>query len=275
MSSSLMQRADRLLAGGALAALAAVPLAAQADALPAADFVVTDSGAHFYNSSGYFAHWSGAPDGGAVAAVNPDGSAKLYGSASASPSQFLGHNCSTDWGCTWYEDRGVTLVWRGTLRTPAQVGDRVSMAYDFTIDAPDTGASWILRAQLGSWDFAQSNTLSGNGSTLDGWLDEGSHHLQGRLEGHELQDWEVSPDSPVVYWQVSLSAVAGAPWDETYWSDTYQGWVTPFRGLSITVPDQSLDIALVPFTPAVPEPASALMALLGLGTLLARRRRSD
>lgn len=275
MSVSLMQRADRLLASGALAALAAVPLASQADTLPSSDLEVTDSGVYFYNSSGYFAPWSGVPDGATVDAVNPDGSTKLYGSASADPSQFLGHNCSTEWGCTWYEDRGVTLVWRGTLRAPAGVGDRLSMAYDFTIDAPDTGVSWILRAQLGSWDFAQSNSLGGNGAYLQGELAEGSHQLQGRLEGDELQSWEVSPDSPVVYWQVSLSAVAYAPWAETYWSDTYHGWVTPFRGLSITVPDQSLDVALVPFTPAVPEPASALMALLGLGTLLARRRRAD
>lgn len=276
MTPSLMQRADRLLAGGALAALAAVPLAAQADSVTPADFVVTDSGAHFYNASGYFANWSGAPTGAAVAATNPDGSAKLYGSVAATPELFLAHNCSTDWGCSWYQDRGLTLVWRGTLAAPAQVGDRLSLAYDFTLDMPDTGGSWELRAQLGSWDFAQSNSLNGNGVSRYESVGEGWHGVQGVLEGDEVQEWEVSPDSPLVYWQVSLSAVTNAPWSETYWSDLYLGYVTPFRALSITVPDQSLDLTLVPASlPPVPEPASALLALLGLGTLLARRRTAE
>ncbi|MCB1994846.1 MAG: PEP-CTERM sorting domain-containing protein [Burkholderiaceae bacterium] len=274
ISPTLRQRAERVLAASALGALAGTSIATQAAALTTTDFVVEGSGAYFYNSSGYFADWQGRPDGQPVNEVNPDGSAKLYGDVSASSSQLLSHNCNTEYGCSWYEDRGVTLVWWGTLRQPAQEGDRISMAYDFNITMPDTGGVWTLRASLGSWDFGQSNSLNSSGSYLEGGLEEGSHHLQGVYETQALEPWDLSPDSPVMYWQVSLSAYAYAPWDETYWSDTYNDYVTPFRGLSISVPNQSLDITLLGnVTQPVPEPGTLALALTGLAGVLARRRQ--
>ncbi|MBP6898651.1 MAG: hypothetical protein KBC73_01115 [Burkholderiaceae bacterium] len=275
---SLLQRAEALLAGGVLATLALAPLDAAALASPTADdLVVEGSGAYFYNASGYFADWRGRPDGGTVNEVNADGSVKLYGSASATPEQFLAHNCSTDWGCSWYSDRGLSLVFWGTLRQPAQAGERLSLSYDFTIDVPDTGVEWVLRAQIGSWDFGQSNSLNGSGASRYGSFSEaGSQHLQGSFSSEVVQDWQVGEGSePLRYWQVSLSATAHAPWSEGYWSDTHGQYLTPFRGLSITVPNQSLDVALLPAeVPAVLEPASYALWLAGLGLWLATRQRA-
>lgn len=278
LAPSLLQRADVLLAGAALATLALAPLDAAALAAAGADdLVVEGSGAYFYNASGYFADWRGRPDGGTVHEVNADGSVKLYGSASATPEQFLAHNCSPDWGCSWYSDRGLSLVFWGTLRQPAQAGERLSLSYDFHIEVPDTGVEWVLRAQIGSWDFGQSNSLNGSGASLYGSFSEaGSQHLQGSFSGEAVQDWQVGEGSePLRYWQVSLSATAHAPWHERHWSDTHGQYLTPFRGLSITVPNQSLDVALLPAeVPAVPEPASYALWLAGLGLWLATRQRA-
>ncbi len=274
---TLLQRAEGLLAGAALAALAAVPLAAQADVVSARDFVVEGAGAYFYNASGYFADWRGQPDGGPVASVNSDGSAKLYGTASADSGQFLAHNCSDAYGCSWYEDRGLTLVYWGRLRAPARAGDQIAMHYDFNVDLPDVGGNWRLSAALSSWDFGQSNTIA-YGTAVEGWADAGGqYHLEGEFTSDAVQAWDIDPDQPMLYWQVALSAVANAPWDETYWSDRYGDYVTPFRGLSISVPDQSLDIALFNANDAlpspVPEPGSLALTLAALGALAARRRR--
>lgn len=277
-SPNLLQRAEALLAGGVLATLALAPLEADARVgLSADDLIVEGSGAYFYNASGYFADWRGRPDGGTVNEVNADGSVKLYGSASATPEQFLAHNCSTDWGCSWYSDRGLSLVFWGTLRQPAQVGERLSLSYDFVIDVPDTGVEWVLRAQIGAWDFGQSNSLNSSGSPLYGSLSEAaSQHLQGSFSSEAVQDWQVYEGSePLRYWQVSLSATAHAPWGESQWSEAYGQYLTPFRGLSITVPNQSLDVALLPAeVPAVPEPASHALWLLGLGLWLAGRQHA-
>lgn len=76
---------------------------AEAVVLDTGSPTVDRNGAYFYNSSGYFADWRGTPSGAAQAAANPDGSTKLFGTATASPGQFLRRNCYTDpyAGCCW------------------------------------------------------------------------------------------------------------------------------------------------------------------------------
>lgn len=278
---TLRQRAERLLAASAFGALAGTSLATQADALTTADFVVEGSGVYYYNTSGYFANWSGFPDGQTVNEINPDGSVKLYGNASATSQQLLDHNCVSDTsyrGCDIppVGDRGVALVWWGTLRRPAGVGDHISMNYDFNITMPDTGGGWKLGAALGISDFGQNNVLVAetNGDSLDGWLEAGNHHLQGVYETRALEFWELYVGSPVTYWQVSLSAHAAFNESELTWYDLYKQYMYPFHGLSISVPNQSLDIKLLGnATQPVPEPSNLALMLAGLGVLLARRRR--
>lgn len=213
---SLLQRAERAL-GGAAAALFLLPLPVQADALTTADLIVQGSGAYFYNASGYFADWRGQPDGAAVSELNPDGSAKFYGTASASPQQFLAHNCNQEYGCSWYQDRGIALAWWGTLKTPAQAGDQLELRYDLGITMPDLGGTWSLGAYVSAWDPYNS--------VPDRMIDElrldaGTHQLSGTVFSRPVEDWQVGPGSgPVIYWQVVLAATADAPWSERSWSD--------------------------------------------------------
>lgn len=141
MHTDLMSRARRALESTAAAALALAPLAmqpAQAVTLDTGDLVVDKSGAYFYNASGYFSDWNGRPDSDLAAVRNPDGSIKFYGSASATPAQFLAHNCTTDpyAGCNWYQNRGIVMVWSGMLARPAAPGDRLAISVDFTVSIP-------------------------------------------------------------------------------------------------------------------------------------------
>jgi uncharacterized protein (TIGR03382 family) len=267
-----MQRAEHLLAGTALAACAVVPLAAQAVTIAPTDFVVEGSGAYFYNASGYFATWDGQPSGGTVTAVNPDGSAKLYGTASATPDQFLAHNCEPAQGCSGYQDRGIAMVYWGTLQTPAKLGDQVSMHYDLSIEMPDVGGTWTLSAALSTQSFGTSNSVGYPLVTDNQGLEAGTHHLSGSLQTEAVQNWQLDPESPLLHWQVIVAAVADAPWSESYYSDYYGTTITPYRGLTISVPDQSIDITVVNSTAPVPEPGTMVLALAGVGALLARRR---
>lgn len=275
MNTTLLQRAEQLLAGTALATLAAAPLASQAALLTTQDLVVDEAGAYFYNSSGYFATWGGTPEGGPVQTVNPDGSAKFYGSASATGTQFAAHNCvaNDDYRyCNRVGDRGVALVWSGTLAQPAQVGDQLSISYDLSVALPDWAGSWAISASLQSWEFG--NTVSYN-RIAEGSLAQGTHHLQGSGMTQALQEWEVNPDAPVMYWQIV--ATAQADLGEWTYSDYYDSHYYTWGGVELVVPANSIDVTLVnalnPPAP-IPEPGTLALALAGLGGLLARRRRA-
>jgi hypothetical protein len=288
--SDLIARARRALESAAAATLALAPLALQpaaAATIDTGDLIVTNSGAYFYNSSGYFADWRGRPDASELVAANPDGSTKLYGSATASTAQFLAHNCYTNPypGCTWYEDRGIAMVWSGTLASPAAVGDRLAITVDFTVTLPDIGGSWSFGAQLADYNLGNYNSLPSYGtSSTMGWQSEGgTYRVHGLMVTDALYEGQVQPDAPI-YWRVYVSGTANAPWSETYWSDTYQSYVTPHRPVTITVPDHSIDVAHVDanYVPsgdigltvtAVPEPGTWLTMLLGVGILAARIRQ--
>lgn len=286
--NDLLARARRALESTAVATLALAPLAlqpAQATVFTPGDLTVQRSGAYFYNASGYFADWRGQPVGDAQSATNPDGSTKFFGNATASPELFMAHNCYTDPypNCNYYQDRGIAMVWSGSLSATAQAGDRLAMSVDFTVTLPDVGGQWAIGARLGDYNFSNTNSLPSYGSSSDyGWQGEaGSYRVQGNLLSDALEDWQVVPGEPI-YWQVFVAGVADAPWSETYWSDLF-GYVTPYRSVTITVPEHSIDIAHVDasYTPgslglsvtAVPEPGTWLLMALGLGLLGVRARR--
>lgn len=288
-STDLIARARRALESTAAAALALAPLAlqsAEAAVLDAGDLVIEKSGAYFYNSSGYFSDWNGRPSSDMTALENPDGSTKLYGTASATPGQFLSHNCYTtpDPGCNWYSNRGIAMVWSGSLAAPAVEGDRLAIAVDFTVSIPDVGGSWTFGAQLSDSDFGNTNSLNSYGSgSASGWIsDAGTYRIQGVIVTDALQQWQIQPDAPT-YWQIYVTNTGNSPWNERYWSTTYGTYVTPYRGLTLTVPDQSIDVAHVDASfdtsaagltvSAVPEPSSWLLMALGVGALGAARVR--
>jgi hypothetical protein len=290
-SADLMARARRALESTAAVTLALAPLAmqpAQAVVLPAGDLVVQSSGVYFYNASGYFADWRGQPDGAALSTTNLDGSTKLSGTASATPAQFMAHKCHStpEPGCDSYDDRGIAMVWSGTLNRPAALGDRLAISVDFSVQLPDTGGRWLIGARLAGYDLGSSNSLPTWGtSSADGSLGAaGSYRVHGALLTDELQDWQFEPGAPV-YWQVFVAGVANAPWDEGAWSDVYGQYLTPYRGISLTVPDHSIDGTHVDasYLPgplglsvsAVPEPGSWLLMALGVGMLAVRGRRRD
>lgn len=285
----LLARARQALESTALAALALAPLAAMQSAeavvLDTGNLNVDRSGAYFYNSSGYFADWRGQPTGAAQVMANPDGSTKLFGTATASPGQFLAHNCYTDPypGCNWYQDRGISLVWSGTLAAPAAVGDRLAITVDFTVTLPDVGGSWRLGATLSDSNLNNTNWFSSGSGSADGWESEGgTYHVHGVLLTDPLYSLPEDPAAPI-YWGVVLSGTANAPWGETYYSGTYGQYVTPYRSVTLTVPDHSIDITHVDasysydgplglVSAPVPEPTTWLLMGLGLGFLATRYR---
>jgi PEP-CTERM motif len=287
-STDLLSRARRALESGAAAALALAPLAmqsAEAVVLDTGDLTVDRSGAYFYNASGYFADWRGTPDGGAQVIANPDGSTKLFGTATASPGQFLGHNCYTDpyTGCSWYQDRGISLAWSGTLARPAAVGDRLAITVDFTVSLPDVGGSWSFGAALSDNNLNNTNWFSFGSGGQSGWESEGgTYHVHGVILSDPIYYLPEDPAAPI-YWGVMVSGTANAPWHETYYSDTYDQYVTPYRSVTLTVPDHSIDITHVDasysydgqlglVSAPVPEPTTWLLMGLGLGFVALRYR---
>ena len=289
-STDLMDRARRLLGSTATATLALAPLAmqpAQAFVLDIGDLSVNASGAYFYNASGYFSDWRGRPDGAGLSATNSDGSLKLYGDATASPGQFLGHHCHTDPypDCGYYQDRGITLVWSGQLNRPAVAGDRLAISVDFNVSIPDVGGQWVFGARLMDADPGNVSGLPTYGEASDtGWISApGTYRVQGDLLTSALEEWQIQPDQPV-YWQVFVAGVANAPWDESAYSPLYNQYITPFRTVTLSVPQHSIDLAHVDagFMPtgplglsvsAVPEPGTWLLMALGLGAVALRRAR--
>ncbi len=284
----LMARAQRALQSTAAAALALAPLAmqsAQAATLDTGALVVEQSGAYFYNSSGYFADWRGTPTNDLGAQANPDGSTKFFGTASATAGQFMAHNCLAEYSYC-YGDRGVAMVWSGTFAAPVLEGDRLAIHVDFSINVPDVGGEWKIGARIGSDNFASSNSLSayGEGSAYGSIYEAGTHRIHGLLATDQIQEGQYEPGT-TLYWQVFVTGLANAPWGERTWSETYQTYYYPYRAMSLTVPMDSIDVAHVDasFTPAnlgltvtaVPEPGTWLMMALGLAAVggVARRRR--
>jgi hypothetical protein len=281
----LLTRARRVLESAAAASLVLVPLALQpaaAATLDTGDLIVDQSGPYFYNSSGYFAYWNSQPDGGGQSTVNVDGSTKLFGSASASPGQFLAHNTSS------YSDRGVALVWSGTLARPAALGDRLAINVDFNITIPDTGGEWSFGAQLANYNIGDSNSLStwGGGITSSWQSEAGTYRVHGLVLTDPLDEYQMQSDTGTFFWKVYVTGTAGTPYSEGGWSDTYERYMTPYRGISITVPEYSIDVSHVDanYVPsgnlgltvtAVPEPSEWLLMLLGIGLLGARTRRRN
>ncbi|MDO9460611.1 MAG: hypothetical protein Q7N95_10915, partial [Alphaproteobacteria bacterium] len=166
-------------------------------------------------------------------------------------------------------DRGVVLAWWGTLRAPAQEGDRLALHYDLSVQMPDVGGSWSLAAGISAWDFGQSNSIAWRPIDEE-QLGAGTHQLSGTVYSRTVESWDIQAGSPLIYWQVAVAASAGWPWGERYWSDHYGSWVTPFRGVSLTVPNQSIDVTFL--TSPAPEPASHGVWLAGLTGLWILRR---
>jgi hypothetical protein len=288
--SDLMLRARRALESVAAASLALAPLAmqpAQAGTLGSGDLTVDQSGAYFYNSSGYFAYWNAQPVGAGQSTANADGSTKLFGTVSATPEQFLAHQCGGTYGCSGYQDRGVALVWSGTLASPAAVGDRLAITVDFNVTLPDVGGSWTFGAQLADYNVGSSNSLPYDtaGSTSGNWISEaGTYHVQGVMLTDPLTEYQVHADQPT-YWKVFVTGTASTPYNEGAWSDAYGTYMTPYRGVTLTVPQHSIDVAHVDanyvfsgdtgltVTAVVPEPGTWGMLALGLGVVALRARR--
>jgi hypothetical protein len=264
--SQLLNRARSLIQSNSplVAALAILPVStmAQADTVSLSDLQVNYSGAYFYNSSGYFAEYdSGPSDSQVFNETNPDGSPKLYGSLSVSAAELYAHNMHyDDEGNPAYfsRDAGAVMVWGGTVQRVPGVGDSLSIHYDFSVgfDAPATGVSYFLSAYLGSYE--PSNHVYN--SLLNNWTEINGENLLGNVTTQPLQDYEIGSEN--YYWQIVVG-VYGSAYD---WGQTDNGiYTTHFPGVSLTVPNQSIDVSYVA---AVPLPGAAVLFLGGLLPLL-------
>lgn len=269
--SQLLNRARSLLKSNSplIAALAIVPVSnmAQADPVSLDDLQVNYSGSYFYNSSGYFADYDSGPGNSQVLnETNPDGSPKLYGSVSTTAAELYAHNMHyDDNGQPYYfsHDAGVAMVWGGTVQRAPGVGDSLSIHYDFSVDfdTPATGMSYVLSAYLGSYE--PYNNV--NNALLDNWTEINGDNLIGSVTTEPLQDYEVGSDN--YYWQIVIG-VYGSAYD---WGRTDNGvYTTHFPGVSLNVPNQSIDVSYVT---AVPVPGAALLFLSGLLPLLSKAGR--
>lgn len=270
MFASLLERAERLLAGAALGAigvLAVAPLPAAADAVTAQDLVVQGSGAYFYNSSGFFSDWGVQPAGSAQHRANADGSTKLYGNVSASAELFQARGCNEEWRSCGGADRGLALVWWGTLARPAAAGDKLEVHFDLG-GLSQYGGGWSVEASLTPW--APSNSVNSDVQGYFGAGEPGS--ATGDFVGDEVEEWMLEGDEPLVWRIVATLLSEGGDWVN---SDLYGGY-SMFGAVSLTVPEHSIDIRYVPLNndpgQSVPLPASLALTLTALA-LMPRRRR--
>lgn len=269
----LQDKAKRLLKAGTLLPIAAAS-SAQAVSL-SLDF----AGTGLYDNSGFFASdvTPAAGVGGSTLGLG----FKLFGSDSLSDSAFY-----ADFGSGLeprFDGDGLGFMWGGTINGAFEDGDRLVAPFEYSFDFTHTSTgefdvpfvystltigvfndfgspvNFGEQGSVGEFSFSSSEQFFGESYETPGAYNE-SNTIELELFGEE----------EATHWAAILSVYVEHEND----SSNFDGPPFPkLNGdvLNVTVPQNSIDLDIVPINP-VPEPSVGfLAALAGLFTL--RRRR--
>lgn len=276
--TTLLDRA-RALAG--TTALVALPLAAATPGVEAANLLHDYSFSGEYSNSGWF--MTGLDDGSADAATQGLGF-KLTGTRSVDDGMFWAWNDSAQLTLRRYDVTGIAFAWGGTIQGPLAAGDTITAPFDFTVDFShttpafpqfdDTYVGWELSVGVRDsgytpeeWQPSPDMNVIASQTEYGSAYEAGSHRFQGIVE-FQADDWVAGNATD---WFVVLKI----DWHDALARGGYEDTQGTLNGdyLTVTIPNQSIDVDIVPATP-VPEPGTWATALVGLGLLGLRRRLS-
>ncbi|MBI1394727.1 MAG: PEP-CTERM sorting domain-containing protein [Betaproteobacteria bacterium] len=252
MSSNETVARARVLAGRT--ALCVLPLAAAAPAADAATLLHDYSLAGEYSGSGWF--MTGLDESAADAAPQGNG-LKLTGNETVDDGLFWRWDNFLQATVRRYDVSGIAFAWGGAIDGVLNPGDIIDSSFDFVVDFTHTlpafpaydytYLSWELRIGLRSSGYTpgEYQSLPG-GDALDyvsayGSADAaGNYRFQNTMQ-FEVGDWAAPQATD---WFATLTF----DWADALARQGYEDTQGAHNGdtLSVTVPDRSIDVAIVP-----------------------------
>ncbi|MBI5462816.1 MAG: hypothetical protein HY941_11590 [Gammaproteobacteria bacterium] len=276
-NTTLLDRARRLVGKTALVALslAAAPVVGHG-----ASLVHDYSAVGEYSNSGFF---TGALDESAAAATVQGLGFKLTGSQTVSDSMFWAWNDYYQMTVRKYDTTGIAFVWGGALDGALSGGETLSAPFDFNIDFSHTapsnsaydypGVGWTLTVGFRGDAYTPGQGLGPDmyalySNSTSGWMDAaGSYQFTGSVDAM-IDEWSAAN---AISWYAMLSVEWHDPLAYPGWEDTAGTMNGDY--LTVTIPNQSIDVALLPAVSAVPVPGAFWLLSSGLLGIVSFSRR--
>lgn len=276
---TLLERARRLAGKTTLVALslAAAPVVGHA-----ASLVHDYSAVGEYSNSGFF---TGALDESAADAAVQGLGFKLTGSQTVSDSMFFAWNDYYQQTLRKYDTTGIAFVWGGALDGTLSGGETLSAPFDFSIDFSHTAplldpysiyyahVGWTLTLGFRSDAYVPGEGLGPDMGALYGNSTYGSADVAGLHQFTGSVD--VMTDAWIAANATSWFAMLSVEWAEPLVGGGWEDTAGTVNGdyLTVTIPNQSIDVALLPAASAVPVPGAFWLFGSGVLGLFSFRRR--